>query len=55
MTETRMRRFQQLLLEGKTSIEMIEENETARREAESPRALKGHALGESRGHQLLFK
>ena len=47
--------FQQLLSQGKAFIQMIEENETARREAESPRALKGHALGESRGHQLLFK
>ena len=47
--------FQQLLSEGKTFIQMIEENETARRETESPRALKGHALREPRGHQLLFK
>ena len=39
-----MRRFQQLLSEGKTPIEMIEENATTRRETESSRALKGHAL-----------
>ena len=47
--------FQQLLSEGKTFIQMIEENETARRETGSPRALKGHASREPRGHQLLFK
>ena len=44
MTEAPMRRFQQLLSEGKTSIEMIEENATTRRETKSSRALKGHAL-----------
>ena len=37
--------FQQLLSEGKTFIQMIEENETARRETESPRALKCHTPG----------
>ena len=52
MTEASMRRFQQLLSEGKTSIEMIEENATTRRKTKSSRALKGHALREPRGHQL---
>ena len=47
-----MRRFQQLLSEGKTPIEMIEENATTRGETESSRALKGHGLREPRGHQL---
>ena len=47
--------FQQLLSEGKTFIQMIEENETARKETESPRALKGHAPREPSGHLLLFK
>ena len=37
--------FQQLLSEGKTFFQMIEENEAARRETKSPRALKGHAPG----------
>ena len=49
------RRFRQLLSEDKTPVEMIEENEMTRRETESPRGLKGHALREPRGHQLLFK
>ena len=49
------RRFRQLLSEDKTPIEMIEENEMTRRGIESPRALKGHALREPRGNQLLFK
>ena len=49
MTEAPMRRFQQLLSEGKTPIEMIEENATTRRETESS---KGHVLREPRGHQL---
>ena len=44
MTEAPMRRFQQLLSEGKTSIEMIEEKAATRAETESSRALKGHAL-----------
>ena len=44
MTKASMRRFQQLLSEGKTPIEMIEENARTRRETESSRALKGHAL-----------
>ena len=52
MTEASMRRFQQLLSEGKTSIEMIEENATTRRKTESSRVLKDHALREPRGHQL---
>ena len=52
MTEAPMRRFQQLLSESKASIEMIEENATAREETESSRALKGHALREPRGRQL---
>ena len=47
-----MRHFQQLLSEGKTPIEMIEENATTKGETESSRALKGHALREPRGHQL---
>ena len=44
-----MRRFQELLSEGKASIEMIKENATAREEIESSRALKGHALGGTEG------
>ena len=47
-----MRHFQQLLSEGKTPFEMIEENATTRGETESSRALKGHGLREPRGHQL---
>ena len=39
-----MRRFQQLLSEGKTPTEMIEGNAATRVETESSRALKGHAL-----------
>ena len=39
-----MRRFQQLLSEGKTPTEMIEENAATRAETESSRALKGQAL-----------
>ena len=52
MTETPMRRFQQLLSEGKMSIEMIEEKATTRRKTELSRALKGDVLREPRGHQL---
>ena len=47
-----MRRFQQLLSEDKTSIEMIEENATTRRKTKSSRTLKGHALREPRGREL---
>ena len=52
MTEAPIRRFQQLLSEGKMPIEMIEENATTRGETESSRVLKGHGLREPRGHQL---
>ena len=44
-----MRRFQQLLSEIKASIEMIEENATAREETESSRdAERSHAEGSPR-------
>ena len=49
MTEAPTRRFQQLPSEGKTPIEMIEENAATRGEAEWSRAPKGHALGGTKG------
>ena len=53
MTEAPMRRFQQLLSEGKTPFEMIEENATTRGETESSRVLKGHTLKVAQGRAVV--
>ena len=49
------RRFQQLLSGDKTPMEMIVGKETTREEAESSRALKGHALRGTERTELWFK